>query len=457
MTRRRRAAAVFAVLAAPAAAHEAGGGFILLMPTGAWITGAALAVAATFAALALVPDRLFRPPPPAPPRSDGLRRAQDAVSLVSCAFTTFLLYAALAGKDDPLANPIPLGVWTLGWILMTPAVALFGNLWLWANPWTGLLRLLSLGRRPLLHLPESLGVSLAILQLFWLVWIDLISLHATDPERLFGHLLRYLLANGAGMILFGTADWMRRAEPLSVLFRLLSALSPLRIAEGRLRLVLPGSGALARPPLAPGEVAFILLLLAAGTFDGVASTFRWLGAIGINPLEFPGRSAVMRTNTAGLIAAVLLLAAAFFGALALGRRLSGDRVPLLRMAGVAAWSLLPIYVAYLVSHFAARIVMDLQYLWKTASDPLARGWDLFGTAGYFPSQSLFNTEAGVHLIWSFQVAAITAGHVVAVLMAHGAAIQLSGGGKAMRAGLPLAVMMVGYTWLGLALLAMPRI
>ncbi|WP_172329052.1 hypothetical protein [Mangrovicoccus sp. HB161399] len=454
--------AAIAVLAAacaarPAPAHEAGGGFILLMPTGVWITGAALAVAATFLALALVPDRVFAPPAPAPPASARIRALQDASSLLSCGAAVFLLFAALAGKDDPLANPAPLAVWTLGWILMTPAVAVFGNLWLWANPWTGLLRLFGLGARPLLRLPAWPGILPAVLQLCHLIWIDLISLHATDPERLFRHLLAYLAVNGAAMALFGIDVWSRRGEPLSVLFRLLSALSPLRPGSGRW-LVLPGAEALVRPPLGRSETAFIVILLAAGTFDGIAATFRWLAATGINPLEFPGRSAVIWTNTAGLAATAGLLAAGFLGALALGRRLAGQTVPLAAMAAASAWSLLPIYVAYLVSHFAMRIVMDLQYLWKTASDPLGRGWDLFGTAAYFPSQSLFGTEAGVHLIWSCQVAAITLGHGVAVLMAHGAAVRLFGGGRAaLRAGLPLAVLMVGYTWLGLALLAMPRI
>ncbi|WP_236638147.1 hypothetical protein [Mangrovicoccus ximenensis] len=405
--------------------------------------------------MACLPDRLFGPPPPADARS---RRTADAVSLLSCAVTAALLFAGLAGPDDPLANPLPLSVWLLGWILMTPAAAVFCDPWPWLNPWSGLLRILRLGHAPPFRLPGTLGHSIAVLQLGYLVWIDLISLHATDPERLARHLAGYLLVNGAGMALFGTGDWMRRAEPLSVLFRLLSALSPFCLRRGQLRLCLPGARALGRPPLRPGEVAFILLLLAAGTFDGVASTFRWLAAIGINPLEFPGRSAVMLPNTLGLAAAVLILAGAFLGALALGRRLAGQAVPMAAFAGRAASSLLPIYAAYLLSHFAARIVMDLQYLWKTASDPLGRGWDLFGTASYFPSQSLFNTAAGVHLIWSAQVAAITAGHAVAVLTAHGAALRCFGTGRrAMRAGLPLAVLMVLYTWLGLALLSVPRI
>ena len=49
------------------------------------------------------------------------------------------------------------------------------------------------------------------------------------------------------------------------------------------------------------------------------------------------------------------------------------------------------------------------------------------------------------------------GHVIAVILAHAAAVQLYGNlSRAFRAGLPLAGFMVLYTWLGLWLLAAPK-
>lgn len=42
-------------------------------------------------------------------------------------------------------------------------------------------------------------------------------------------------------------------------------------------------------PLSHGPVA--LTLLGVGSFDGLNETFWWIGMIGINPPEFPGRSA----------------------------------------------------------------------------------------------------------------------------------------------------------------------
>ena len=129
---------------APAAAWAHGGerAFVLLLPTGYYLIGGTLAVAATFLLLALVPkgisDRLaaarlpilaLRPPSPV------------ATSLLSFLFLAFLLAAGLYGSRDPLANPLPLTIWTLWWVGFTLATAVLGNLWTYLNPWTGLYRL----------------------------------------------------------------------------------------------------------------------------------------------------------------------------------------------------------------------------------------------------------------------------------------------------------------------------
>ena len=53
--------------------------------------------------------------------------------------------------------------------------------------------------------------------------------------------------------------------------------------------------------LGAAGLAFVTLLMAAVSFDGLAESFWWLARIGINPLEFPGRSAVMLANSLGLV------------------------------------------------------------------------------------------------------------------------------------------------------------
>ena len=56
---------------------------------------------------------------------------------------------------------------------------------------------------------------------------------------------------------------------------------------------------------------FCLMILASGSFDGLQETFWWLGVLGINPLEFPGRSAVVGASALGLILANVALIAVF--------------------------------------------------------------------------------------------------------------------------------------------------
>ena len=86
---------------------------------------------------------------------------------------------------------------------------------------------------------------------------------------------------------------------------------------------LPGAQIVAMPALGPGAAAFVALMLAAVSFDGLRDTFRWLAFLGLNPLEFPGRSAVVRANSLGLLAAWALTLASILAAIALGRRLAG--------------------------------------------------------------------------------------------------------------------------------------
>ena len=143
MSRRAALLGALAMLVPSAAwAHGGDRAFVLLMPTGYYLAGGALAVAATFLMLALVPsgisDRLacarlslvaLRAPNPA------------AISLLSFLFLAFLLATGVWGSRDPLANPLPLTVWTLWWVGFTLATAVIGDLWAYANPWTGPYRL----------------------------------------------------------------------------------------------------------------------------------------------------------------------------------------------------------------------------------------------------------------------------------------------------------------------------
>ncbi|RWR26398.1 hypothetical protein D2T31_20010 [Sinirhodobacter populi] len=444
-------AAFFLCPAPPAAAHEASGGLVLLLPTGNTMVGAAAAVAASALLLAIAP-RLKSPRLVLPLRMPAL--PEMPVSVLSTLFVLMLIWIGRTGPDDPLSNPIGYGVWTLGWICMSLFAAVFGNPWPWCNPWTGLLALI--GNRPRFALPEGAAGWIACGQFLIFAWIDLISPYNMDPERLAIYLAVYWAANLIAMALFGST-WFGRAEPLGLFFRLLGRLSSFgRDGHGRLTLTLPGARASEEPPPDRGETAFVLLALSSASFDGLADTFRWLTVIGVNPLEFPGRSEVEEANTIGLLGAWAVLSILYLGTVRAGEALAGVRVP--GLAARLVVSLLPILVVFHAAHFTVRLIMDGQYLWRIASDPLVRGWDLFGTAHYHVSASMFSDPARVALVWAFQTGVITLGHIVGIAIAHAVAMRaLPDPRRAVLSQLPLATLMVAYTVFGLWLLAAPKI
>lgn len=451
---------VFLFIPAVAYAHGADGGLILLLPRDFYTAGATLAVAASFVLLAVVPQKPFhRLSTTTLPLFRLSERGGRSISIASTVLVFVLLAAGLYGSYDPLRNPLPLVLWTVGWISMTLACAIFGNLWAVLNPWTGLVDLAHRYFRPRMTLPARFGYLLAVLQFLMFIWVDLISPYSMDPSRLFFNLAAFWYVNLVGMMLFGKEDWCERAEPLHVYFRLVSAIAPLGKGKaGDARLGFPGAHAASLPSLSQSGVAFVLLSLAAGTFDGLSTTFRWIDMLGYNPLNFPGRYGVMWVNSLGLLASWAVLWVLYHVCVRIGARLAGAKDAERDLAGRLVYSILPISVAYHGSHFLTRLLVDYQYLYQMISDPFLLGWDLFGTAQYNVTTSFFSRPESVFVIWNMQTAIITIGHVVGICMAHSIALDRLGfGGKAIASQFPMAVLMVAYTALGLWLLGAPRI
>lgn len=468
-----RTAAVFAfvplllllLLPSTALAHGAEGGIVLLLPTGYYLAGAALAVAASFLLLAILPASLVDRA--AAMRLDlfTLRNIPQAVtSLLGFAFLAALVLAGFIGSRDPIANPLPTMIWTIWWVCFTVLQAVTGPLWPHLNPWTGILALLQRGSKAsAITLPERLGYAIAILQFAAFAWFELIDLAPSDPTRLAIAIAVYFLFNLVGALIFGERDWMARAEPFSIFFSLIGRLSPIareavEANRTRLSFVWPGRTLVDSPPLPLSAVLFLLLTLSTVTFDGLSRTFLWLGTIGINPLEFPGRSAVMGSGTLGLIGTFAALSGAFLLCVVLGSAMAGERTLWREAAGRLVHSITPIALAFQAAHYLTNVLVDGQNAAIAISDPYARGWNLFGTSDRHTTTSFLNTLDGVTLIFNTQTLAIALGHVVGIVMAHLIALSLFGTARrAVISQIPLAALMVFYTGFGLWLLATPRI
>jgi hypothetical protein len=449
-------------------AHGSEASIVLLLPTGYYLLGAALAVAASFVLLVFLPEHLSS-------RLAAMRLSlaripvlpHAATSLVSFAILLFLVLAGIYGTRDPVENPLPLVIWMVWWVCFTLLQGLVGPLWPHLNPWTGPLALIrkaiGLGIKPLLRLPRNAGYLIAVLQFALFAWFELIDLAPSDPGRLAIAVSLYWLFNFVGAILCGEEAWFERAEPFSIFFGLIGRLSPLDrkpVDESHIELglVWPGRSLLDRSALPLIAVLFVLLTLSTVGFDGFSRTFLWLSAIGINPLEFPGRSAVVISGTLGMLGMFAVQSTLFFGAVAVGAAIAGRGDLWRDAAGRLIYSIVPIALAFQAAHYLTTVLVDGQNVLIALSDPFALGWNLFGSAHWHTTTSFLNTLDGVSLIFNSETAIITLGHVVGIVMAHLIALKVFGNSRsAVVSQIPLAVLMVAYTAFGLWLLSTPRI
>ncbi|OWU77694.1 hypothetical protein ATO3_03190 [Marinibacterium profundimaris] len=461
MTGIKRLAALGAMTsAAPAWAHTSEGGFVLLLPTDLYAAGGVIAVAATVILLALLPggaaERMLRPV--------GLMRLprtpvawRHVTSLCAAMLLVFALWAGQAGPRDPLANPLPLLVWSVFWIAMVTLQGLLGNHWRWTSPWTAPAALLRwLLGPPVLRYPRRLGHAPAIVTFLGFAAILLADVAPSDPARLAGYVAVYAVLTLGLCALFGPA-WLVRGEGLTVLMRAYARVALVGRSRGRLAIGLPGWRVMTGPRVSMGLALFMVILLGTGSFDGLNETFWWFGRIGINPLEFPGRSAVIGSSLGGLLGANIALLAVFALSLLLGLRLAGSAMGLAEAFRLFAPALLPIALGYHVAHYLSAALVEAQYALAALNDPLARGQDLLGLGQVQVTTGFFNEQGSVRRIFLAQAGAVVLGHVTAILLAHALAVRAFGTSR--RAALsqaPLAIFMIAYTLFGLWLLASPR-
>jgi hypothetical protein len=161
-------------------------------------------------------------------------------------------------------------------------------------------------------------------------------------------------------------------------------------------------------------------------------------------------TAHMLLMSALLVAGPLVLAGLYLGVVVVMARMAGSSVAAL--AGLFVLSLLPIAIAYHLSHYFSLLMVAGQFIIPLASDPFGYGWDLFGT-------TLYRIDIGIvdaKLIWYLAVIAIVTGHIIAVWVAHVTAFAVfSDAGAARRSQYPMLVLMVGYTMLSLWIIAQP--
>ena len=476
-----RSAAATAVLLAPlnSFAHGIGERYDLPVPLPVWLTGAAIAVLASFVVAAVAVRRtpsfeneqLGRPTYHACRPLDWLRQIAQ---LCGVAVLILVVTAAFYGEQTPTRNLAPVMVWVIWWIGLAYVSALLVNVWPALNPWAAVFAAVERALRPLGLLPDPrsyptwLGSWPAVILFGAFAWIELVYDARAIPRQLGILILGYSLITWTGMLLYGREAWLAKADPFAVAFRALAMFAPLEIdcqtrsgmrnGDGlvwKLRLRPYGSGLVASDPVSPSMLVFVSLLLSTVTFDGFLATPTW------NAIEaflfsrvtiFDTSSRLTAINSLGLILFVLgflsfyLLTARWMAARSQGELSTASAARLFVV------TLIPIAIGYHLAHYLSYFLQQGQLVLRLVSDPFALGWNLFGTARYRPNFDV----VGARFIWYVSVIAIVTGHIFAVYCAHRIALrEIPNRQTVLASQLPMLVLMIAYTVISLWIIAQP--
>lgn len=458
----------------PASAHAFGIRYDLPLPLWLYLGGAGGAVALSFAIMALfLKDRRGA--------LEGLRIdllglpplgwlggpvALNLVRLLSLAIFALLLAAGFLGNPDPFKNIAPTFVWVLWWVGMAFVAALAGNLWDLVNPWKILFDEMARmgGARVKAHAyPERLGRWPALMIFLIFAWLELISEQAERPPILATLIAAYSVLTWAGMAYYGRDSWLRNGEIFTVVFGLLARFAITEGGSGKWYLRPPSVGLLCRRPVHFSGVCFVLLLLTSVTFDGILETPLWAGILTwiaesqvLRPtllnLQNAGADLIVVIKTLALIILPLVSVAVFLLTCTAIARAGGGAVGTFDVAGYFVLSLVPIAIAYHLSHYLSYLLIAGQNIIPLLSDPFGKGWDLFATAGYRVDIGIVNAR----MIWYVAVGAIVAGHVAAVYVAHCMAMRVfADRARALRSQGPMLILMVLYTMISLWIISQP--
>ena len=382
-----------------------------------------------------------------------------ALQVLSVALFGLVFAAALFGDTDPFRNLAPTWIYVIFWLGVPALSVVLGNVWRALSPWRALADAFVFVReragreaQPLAEYPERLGRWPGAVALFAFVSLELAYADPASPRALAFAIALYTYVALFGMAAFGRDTWEENGEGFAVLFRLFSRIAPLHAVDGRISLRWPLAG-LAGAEHAPGTLAFVAVMLGSVLFDGYSRTTTWqdLAARVEGPyvVDQPGLGELLVTllSLGGLLVAILVVALAYKAACAVARwSVNAPR----SLDGEFLRSLVPIAFVYLVAHYFTLFVTQGQFAIPLLSDPLGKGWDLFGTADFVPNLAVVSPNT----TWYVQVGALVAGHVAGLAVAHDRAVTIfPERGAALRSQYAMLALMVLYTVGGLWVLS----
>jgi hypothetical protein len=431
----------------PPLAHGVGRVYELPIPLGLYLAAAATTVLVSFFVRAFVTTA-----PKARPRkqivgSGAARMVAGILRVLGVAGLLLALGAGIVARSEGFTLTTLL-FWVGLIVGMLVVSAVLAGAWEAADPWATLERVYRI------EIEDEDGNGsvapwwLAPAGLYVLFWFELVSHLGFVDFWIVMALLLYSLFSFSARARF--ADNWAESDPLSVLFGWAGRIAPFRLQpEGIYRKGLVDE--LDEPRTMPlGLFAALFVLLAATTFDNVSETVGWSSFLASTKLD---ALPVTVANSAFLLAFSLLFFVPFLLSVGIARFWIGSNLPLLEIARRFAWSLIPIAIAYVLAHNAPLLISGVPLLLRQLSDPIGRGWNLFGTAHVFEG-FIISPE----LVWFVEIALIVGGHILAVLAAHRTAWSIGRSRVVvLRSQYALMALMSLYTVATLWLLAQPLV
>jgi len=402
------------------------------------------------------------------PLASTLRRTRFGnVVRATTVFTfTVAILTGLYGNPNPFDNFCMSFFWIAFALALTYLSALVSDASALMNPWQVMIAWL--GRfRPAsfsgrLAFPAWLGYwpGLGLYALY--IWIELFG--HTQPRSLAMILISYTVITVSGAWLFGSRSWLCHGEIFSIGLKLIGKMAPVRCAPLQMRW--PFIGLIRAHADRASLVIFILFMLSSTAFDGAHETLPWISLFwkGVYPVIGPlvarlsprpyetAASLYYAWQWAMLVASPFIYYAIYLVFISLTRRITKTDLTVQELSLRFAFSLIPIAFVYNVSHYYTLLITEAPRLLAFLSDPFGNGWNLFGTRGL----STVTVVPSAGFVWHSQVWLILAGHIVSVWTAHMQALQIFATSRqATLSQLPMLVLMVAFTAIGLWILSLP--
>lgn len=385
------------------------------------------------------------------------------------------LFTAAFGTRDPAANVAMTLFWVFFLLGLTYLCAFAGDIYSLINPWETLLDWAKkLGfdtTTPPFAYPRPLGSYPAFAFYVALIWLEIFIL--PKPAYLAVALAAYTVVTFAGTWCFGRAAWFRHADLFAVFFRLISTLAPLeytltadrtRVHVRRRRMF---SGMVEERPEHISAVLFVFFMLSSTTYDAIHGTYfwqsvYWKGLLSLLQPLWGGDMLAVQSGLMdgyewyqrlGLLLSPLLYVLIFFVILAWTRVLTRVSTSVKTLALQFAYSLIPIALVYNATHYYTFLAAQVRNVPWFITDPIGQGWDLLGIGHQAQAAPL-----NMAVIWHVQVALILIGHMISVYVAHVIALHVFPTRRqAIVSQLPLLLLMVAYTGIGLWVLSLATI